>query len=105
MPPLDVNDQDFEKEVMSSGVPVVAEFWSPKCIHCQRMANTVEALAKELEGRVKVAKVNILENPITPMKFEVSGIPAFFLIKDGVVAGRTLGAMSKGKLKKELGIK
>lgn len=104
MPPLDINDQNFEREVMQSEVPVVVEFYSPKCTHCQRMVNTVDALSKELDGKVKVAKVNVLENPLFSMKYEVSGIPAFFLIKDGLVTGSTLGAMSKGKLKHELGL-
>lgn len=105
MPPLEINDQNFEREVIKSSVPVVVEFYSPKCTHCQRMINTVDALSKELDGKVKVAKVNVLENPFASMKYEVSGIPAFFLIKDGLVTGSTLGAKSKGKLKSELGLK
>jgi thioredoxin 1 len=104
LPPFDINDQNFDLEVIKSDVPVVVEFWSPKCTHCQRMANTVDALSRELEGRVKVVKVNILENPLASMKYEVGGVPVFFLIKNGIVAGRALGAMPKGRLKKELGL-
>ncbi len=103
--PVDVSDADFESEVMGSGVPVVVEFWSPKCVHCQRMANTVAALAEEFDGRVKVAKVNVLENARSPEAFGVTAIPAFFYIDDGRVLSSTAGAMSKGKLKNELGIK
>lgn len=104
MPPVDINDQNFAIEVIESDVPVVVEFYSPNCTHCQRMANTVDALSRELDGRMKVVRVNILENPLASMKYEVGGVPAFFLIKNGIVAGRTLGAKSKGKLKKELGL-
>jgi len=104
LPPIEITDQDFEHEVMHSDSPVVVEFYSPKCTHCQRMVNTVDALSKELDGKVKVAKVNVLENPLTSTRYEVTGIPAFFLIKKGIVTGSTLGAMSKGKLKKELGL-
>ena len=105
MPPLNITDQNFESEVMQSDVPVVVEFYSPKCTHCQRMVNTVDALSKELDGKVKVAQINVLENPLASIKYEVSGIPAFFLIKGGLVTGSALGAKSKGKLKKELGLK
>lgn len=105
MPPLDINDQNFDLEVIKSDFPVVVEFYSPKCTHCQRMVNTVAALSEEVAGKVKVVRVNVLENPLTSMKYEVSGIPAFFLIKDGLVTGSALGAKSKGRLKKELGLK
>jgi thioredoxin 1 len=104
LPPLDSNDQNFELDVMDSDVPVVVEFYSPECTHCQRMVNTVDALSKEVSDKVKVVRVNVLENPLFSMKYEVSGIPAFFMIKKGLVVGRALGAMSKGRLKKELGI-
>ena len=104
MPPVDINDKNFDLEVIDSGVPVVVEFWSPNCTHCQRMVNTVDALSRELDGRVKVVRVNILENPLASIKYEVGGVPAFFLIRNGIVAGRALGAKSKGKLKKELGL-
>ncbi len=105
MPPLDINDENFEHEVMHSEVPVVVEFYSPNCTHCQRMVNTVDALSEDVAGKVKVVRVNVLENPLASMKYEVSGIPAFFLIKNGLVVSSTLGAKSKGKLKGELGLK
>jgi thioredoxin 1 len=102
--PLDVTDDTYEQEVIKSEIPVVVEFWSPECTHCQHMGGIVNSLAKEFGGRVKVAKVNILENPALPMRYEVTGIPRFFLINKGHVAADTLGAMAKGKLKKELGL-
>lgn len=102
--PLDVTDDEFESEIIKSEIPVVVEFWSPECVHCMRMANTVQALAEEFGGIIKVAKVNVLENPVSPGKFGVSGIPAFFYIREGIVAGKTTGAMPKGRLKDELGL-
>ncbi len=102
--PVDVGDEDFQSVVGNSTIPVVLEFWSPECIHCRRMANVVEGLSKELSGRYLVAKVNVLENAVTPPMFGVSGLPSFFLLKGGEIVGRALGAMPKGRLKKELGI-
>jgi len=102
--PVDVTDAGFKEAVLGSALPVVIEFWSPQCIHCQRMANTLNALAAEFDGKLKVLKVNVLENPDSPKVFSVSNIPAFFHVKDGYVIGSTVGAMSKGKLKKELGL-
>ncbi len=102
--PIDVTDATFEAEVINSQGPVVVEFWSPECVHCQHMTGIVASLAKEMDGKAKVAKVNILENPVTPKRYEVTGIPRFFLINKGHVASDALGAMSKGKLKKELGL-
>ena len=102
--PIDVTDDTFEAEVINSNGLVVVEFWSPECVHCQHMGGIVASLAKEMDGRAKVVKVNVIENPITPRKYEVTGIPRFFLINKGHVASDALGAMSKGKLKKELGL-
>ncbi|MGA2192490.1 MAG: thioredoxin domain-containing protein [Nitrospirota bacterium] len=102
--PVDISDETFNDEVMLSDMPVVLEFWSPECGHCKKMAKVVDKLAAELAGRYKVAKVNILENAASPVIFGVSGVPAFFLIFDGKVKARTMGAIPKGRLKKDLGI-
>ena len=102
--PVDVGDADFDALVSSSPIPVVVEFWSPNCMHCKKMAPVVDGLAAEFAGRLLVAKVNILENDVKPAEFGVTGVPAFFLFEGGEVAGKTLGAMSKGRLKKDLGL-
>jgi thioredoxin 1 len=102
--PVDVTDQDFDAVLNRADMPVVLEFWSPDCVHCQRMANTMEALAEEYTGEIIVAKVNVLENPLAPAKFGVSGIPAFFYIRGGRILSKTTGAMPKGKLKEQLGL-
>ena len=101
---VELRDNEFESKVLKSPVPVLVEFWSPSCSFCLKMAPVLELVAAEYAGRLPVFKMNIRENPITPPKFEVTGIPAFFLFKDGKVAGKALGAMPKGRLKKELGI-
>ncbi|MHB8174728.1 MAG: thioredoxin family protein [Nitrospirota bacterium] len=103
-PVTDANEENFNSLVTNSPLPVVLEFWSPECGFCMKMAKVVDALASELSERYRVVKMNILENPYTPNNFGVNGIPAFFRIEDGKIIGKAQGAMSKGRLKKELGI-
>ena len=102
--PIEIRDDEFEGKVLKSPIPVLIEFWSPSCSFCRKMAPVLDLVAEEYSGRLPVFKMNIQENPVTPTKFEVTGIPAFFLFKDGKAAGKALGAMPKGRLKKELGI-
>jgi len=102
--PIDVDEDSFEAEVKNSEIPVVLEFWSPKCSHCQKMHKVLDALAEEFAGIVKVAKVNVLEHVALARPYDVTNIPAFFYIVNGMVRGSTVGAMSKGKLKDELGL-
>jgi thioredoxin 1 len=99
-----ISDQEFQREVLSSHSPVMVEFWSPKCPHCLKMAPKVSALSKELEGRVKVVKVNVLENSQMASEYGVRGVPAFLLFKDGKVKAQAMGEMDENELKKELGI-
>jgi thioredoxin 1 len=101
---MDVADSDFDSVVMRSTQPVMIEFFSPNCGHCSKMAKVVDALEDELAGSVKVVRMNILENTVVPARFGVTGIPAFFLIHNGEVAAKTLGAMPKGRLKSDLGL-
>ncbi|MGC2424820.1 MAG: thioredoxin domain-containing protein [Nitrospirota bacterium] len=100
----DISDQQFQQEVLSSPSPVMVEFWSPKCPHCLKMAKTVSALAKELNGRVKVAKINVLENDRMANKYGVQVIPTFLLFRNGKVRAQAVGEMDGKALKKELGI-
>jgi thioredoxin 1 len=74
------------------------------CGHCSKMVKVLDALAAEQAGKVKVARVNVLENAATPEQYGVSGLPSFFFVKGGETISRALGAMSKGRLKKELGL-
>ncbi len=100
----DISDQEFQQEVLSSPSPVMVEFWSPKCPHCLKMAKEVSTLSKELAGRVKVAKINVLENNRMANKYGVQVIPTFLLFRNGKVKAQAVGEMDGKKLKKELGI-
>jgi thioredoxin-like negative regulator of GroEL len=102
--PVDVDDDTFDAEVRQSKLPVVVEFWSPSCGHCIKMEKVLGALAEELSGRVKVAKMNILSNRRIPSDYEVRGTPMFLHINGGKVRATALGAMSKGQLKEKLGL-
>ena len=87
-------DETFETEVMGSDIPVFVDFYADWCGPCKMMIPVVEELAKELEGRVKVGKLNVDENPNTASKFRVMSIPTFILIKDGEMKMNVMGAMS-----------
>jgi len=100
--PMNVTDSNFETEVRSHSGPVLVEFWSPSCGHCVRMAPVMEELARELGGRLKVARVDVSMNSRIPSLFEVRGTPAFVLMKGGREAARFVGAMPKEELFRRL---
>lgn len=93
-----VNDQDFESEVLKADGPVVVDFWAEWCGPCKAMSPVVDDLASELDGKVKVVKVNIDENPHAPTKYGVRGIPTFMIFKDGQLVDTRVGSMSKSQL-------
>jgi thioredoxin len=93
-----VTDQSFEASVLRAPGPVLVDFWAEWCGPCKMIAPFLEDIAKEMDGKVTVAKVNIDENPQTPMKYNVHGIPTLILFKNGQVAATKIGAMPKSKL-------
>ena len=93
-----VTDASFETNVLQSSEPVLVDFWAEWCGPCKQIAPILEDLAEEMSGKVKVAKVNIDENPDIPTKYGVRGIPTLMLFKDGQVAGTKIGAMPKTDL-------
>jgi len=99
---LELDESNFDEEVNGSEIPVLLEFWSPKCSHCMKMHKVLNLLAVEFAGLLKVAKVNVQEHLPLARAYSVSRIPAFFYIVDGSVRASTTGAMTKGKLKEEL---
>ena len=98
MAALEINDDTFDTEVLASDVPVVVDFWAEWCVPCKKLSPNVERVAEEMSGKVKVAKLNVDENPITMTKFGVRGLPTLILFKNGKVTATHLGDMSKDKL-------
>ncbi len=93
-------DANFQEEVLNSSVPVFVDFWAPWCGPCQQMSPMVEELAGEISvEKMKIGKMNVDENPVTPSKYEVMSIPTFLIFKNGEVVGQELGAMEKDRLK------
>jgi thioredoxin 1 len=92
------SDAAFDEDVLKSSTPVVVDFWAEWCGPCKMIAPHLEALADEMSEQVKVVKVNIDENPLTPTKYGVRGIPTLMLFKDGEVAATKVGALPKTKL-------
>jgi thioredoxin 1 len=90
-----ISDASFEDEVLKSDVPVLVDFWAVWCGPCRMVAPVLDEIADEMDGKVRIAKLNVDENQETAYKFQVSSIPTFILFKGGQMADRMLGAMPK----------
>ncbi len=93
-----VGDDTFEAEVIRSNLPVLIDFWAPWCGPCKSIAPVIEELAREYEGKLKVAKLNVDENPVTPSRYGVRGIPNLLILKGGTVKEQLVGAVPKARL-------
>lgn len=93
-----VTDITFDSEVLKGEVPVLVDFWAEWCGPCKMIAPILDEIATEYDGKVKVAKLNIDDNPGTPPQFGIRGIPTLMLFKNGKVAATKVGAVSKSQL-------
>lgn len=92
------SDATFDQDILKSNKPVLLDFWAEWCGPCKVIAPVLDEIAEEYKGRLTIAKINIDENPQTPPKFGIRGIPTLILFKNGTVEAQKVGAVSKSQL-------
>jgi thioredoxin 1 len=98
MSTIQVNESTFDREVVKSTIPVLVDFWAPWCAPCRALTPTVEAIAVEMAGQIKVVKINIDESPLLATQFGIMSIPTLLVFNEGKVAEQIVGAASKEKI-------
>ena len=91
-------DENFNEEVLASNIPVVVDFYADWCGPCKMLAPVIEALAGEMEGKVKIGKLNVDDSPETARQYGIMSIPTLLYIKNGEVANKTVGVLSKAEI-------
>lgn len=97
---LNITDQEFEKEVIKSSIPVLVDFWAPWCGPCRMLAPVIDEISKEYDGKIKVVKLNTDENPESASNYQISAIPTLLFFKDGKVVKELVGVLPKEEIKK-----
>jgi thioredoxin 1 len=98
----EIKDSNFDTEVLQSSIPVLVDFWAPWCGPCRMLAPTIDQLATEYQGKVKIVKLNTDENPDSAIKFRISSIPNLIIFKDGKPVDQLIGAVDKGRIEEAL---
>jgi len=93
-----ITDASFEADVLGASKPVLVDFWAEWCGPCKQIGPSLEELSAELAGKITIAKLNVDENPTTPTKYGVRGIPTMMIFRDGQVAATKVGALPKSKI-------
>jgi len=99
---LNLTENNFQKEVLESGLPVLVDFWATWCGPCKMIAPVIEELAKEYKGKLKIGKLNVEENPNTATNYGIMSIPTLIFFKNGRVVEQVVGALNKAELKKKI---
>jgi len=100
--PRDIGDSEFHQEVLASREPVLVDFWGPHCAYCRMLAPTVDQIASNFAGRVKVFKINVEEHSRTPSQYGIQGIPTLLIFKNGKPVDRLVGILSRDEIERRL---